>query len=247
MNHVIFPLPSDKGKGVLISKTTGTTYIVGPSSEPVSDNSDLSTDKMTLDNIKSQANLIVDSIPFNKCIRAFSGLRATCSRHDFVIEQDEKYSHFINIGGIESPGLVSSPAIAKYVVEELVKKLIKLEPKPSYNPRIKPYTRLKDLDIEQRNEIIKKNKDYGRIICFCEQISLGEVKEALSRSVPPRSIKAMKKRVRAGFGRCQGGFCQSNILKEIANHYGVAWSKVNYDEENTNILLDSFKGACHDK
>ena len=120
VNHVIFPLPSEKGKGVLVTKTTSDNYLVGPSSEVILDKDDVSTDKMTLDNVKAQANLLVKNIPYNTCIRTFSGLRPSCSRHDFVIEKDNKCDHFINVGGIESPGLVSAPAIAKYVVEELV-------------------------------------------------------------------------------------------------------------------------------
>ena len=79
------------------------------------------------------------------------------------------------------------------------------------------------------------------MVCFCEQVTLGEVKDALSRSVPPRSIKAMKKRVRAGFGKCQGGFCQPRILAELAKHYGISWLDVNYDEEGSNILVENVK------
>ena len=241
VNSVIFPLPSEKGKGILVSRTTSNNYIVGPSSEPVDDIDDLSTDGLTLSNVRAQASEMVPSIPFNQAIRAFSGNRATCTRHDFVIERCKGKENFVILGGIESPGLVSSPAIGEYVVEEFIKPTLNLQKNPNFNPRVRKFLRTKDMSLQERNELIKKDPDYGEIVCFCEQVSLGEVKDALSRSVPPRSIKAMKKRVRAGFGKCQGGFCQPRILSELAKHYGVSWLDVNYDEENTHIVLENVK------
>ena len=241
VNHVIFPLPSEKGKGILVSRTTSDDYIVGPSSEPVEDPSDLATDGATLSNVKNQAKDMVPGIPFNQAIRAFSGNRATCTRHDFVIESVPNHKTFINLGGIESPGLVSSPAIGEYVVEQMIRDMLPLKEKVNYNPRVRPYYHLKEMSLEDRNKLIKENREFGEMVCFCEQVSLGEVKDVLSRSVPPRSVKAMKKRVRAGFGKCQGGFCQPRILEELAKHYGLDWTQVNYDEENTNILEENVK------
>ena len=241
VNHVIFPLPSEKGKGVLVSKTTSDNYIVGPSSELNDDRDDVSTDKLTLDMIKQQANLIVDNIPYNTVIRTFAGLRATCTRHDFVIEKDSKYDHFINVGGIESPGLVSSPAIAKYVVEELVSSISLLINNKDYNPRVRRYPHLKELPLEKRNELIKQNPDFGEMVCNCEQITLGEIKDVLNRSVPPHSIKGVKRRVRAGFGRCQGGFCEPKVVLLLAKHYGISPLEVPLDDVDSKILLSKVK------
>lgn len=241
VQHVIFPLPSEKGKGVLVSKTTSNNYIIGPSSEPVDDIRDRSTDTETLLSIKQQAVDLIPSIPFNYTIRAFAGNRATCTRHDFVIEPALNKEHFINLGGIESPGLVSSPAIAKYVVEEFVKKHIVLKENPHFNPYVKPYIHIKDLSEKERNELIKKDPDFGEIVCFCEQVTLGEVKDVLNRFVPPHSIKAMKKRVRAGFGKCQGGFCQTRILQELSKFYHKDYLDILYDGENSNVLIECVK------
>ena len=241
VNSVIFPLPSEKGKGILVSKTTSNNYIVGPSSELVDDIDDLSTDSATLANVRAQASEMVPGIPFNQAIRAFSGNRATCTRHDFVIERAKDKENFIILGGIESPGLVSSPAIGKYVVEEFIVPTLKPEKNEKFNPRVRKFLRPKEMNIKDRNELIKKDPSYGEMVCFCEQVTLGEVKDALSRSVPPRSIKAMKKRVRAGFGKCQGGFCQPRILAELAKHYNISWLDVNYDEIDTHILIKNVK------
>ena len=247
VNHVLFPLPSEKGKGVLVTHTTSGNYLVGPSSEPNDDPDDLSTDSLTLGNVKAQALDLVPAIPFYRAIRAFSGNRATGTKHDFIIEASSASDHFINLGGIESPGLVSSPALAEYVVDEFVKKVLVLKEKTSYNPRIRKYPHLKDMSLEERNKLIKEDPDYGKVVCFCEQVTLGEVKDALNRSVPPRSVKAMKKRVRAGYGKCQGGFCQPNILEILAKHYNIKWTDVDYDEEKTNILVEDVKRSHHEE
>ena len=235
VNHTIFPLPSAKGKGILVAKTTSNNFIVGPSSEPDPDKEDVSTDKATLDNIRKQATLLVPNIPFNQVIRSFSGLRPTPSTHDFIIEPSKSYPSFINASGIESPGYVSSPAIAEYVVEELVSKVLKLNKKASFNPYVRKRVHLNELSLEERNKLIKENPDYGVIVCNCEKVSLGEIKDELSRSVPPHTIKAMKKRTRAGFGKCQSGFCQPLVLKEIAHKFNIPLNDVLYDKNESFI------------
>lgn len=235
VNHVIFPLPSEKGKGILVAPTTSGNYIVGPSSEWDDDKEDLSTDKPTLDNVRAQASEMVPSIPFNQVIRTFAGLRPTPSTHDFVIGFAKSDDHFINVSGIESPGLVSSPAIAEYVVNNFVSKVLKLEPKANYNPKVRRRVHLKDLSISKRNKIIKDNPDYGYIVCNCEKVTLGEIRDELSRSVPPYTVKALKKRTRAGFGKCQGGFCQPLVIKELAKHFNVPMDQILLDKEDSNI------------
>ena len=240
VNHTIFPLPSKKGKGVLVSQTSSGNYIVGPSSEPA-DADDVSTDGATLNNIRKAATLMVPSIPFNQTIRVFAGERATCTRHDFIIEYAKSDKNFINVAGIESPGLASSPAIAEYVVEELVRPLIKLENNPSFNPCVKPYHRMHYLSEEEQLEVIKNDPDYGKIICNCEHISLGEIKDALSRSCPPVSIKGVKRRTRSGYGKCQGGFCQPKVLMLLAEHYKVSPTKIPLAEEGSYIIDHEIK------
>ena len=132
VNHTIFPLPSEKGKGILVTMTSSGNYLVGPSSEPVEEKDDYRTDPITLAEVKRQALEMVPSIPFMHMIRVFAGNRPTCTRHDFVIEYSKKDKYFINVGGIESPGFVSSPAIGEYVVEELVKPVLSMKEKANY-------------------------------------------------------------------------------------------------------------------
>lgn len=243
VNHVIFPLPSEKGKGVLVSLTSSNNYIVGPSSEPVDDIEDVSTDSLTLGEIRRQATDLIPNIPFNQVIRVFSGIRPTTTRHDFIIEPSKVNERFINVAGIESPGLVSSPAIAEYVVDELVSKLVELEEKEDFNPCVRKYAKLNELSENERNKMIKENPEYGKIICSCEKVSLGEIKDLFSRSVPPHTVKAVKKRVRAGFGKCQGGFCSPYVTLLIAKHFGLSPTEVKWDKDGGEILLEEVKNA----
>ncbi|MBQ9457316.1 MAG: FAD-dependent oxidoreductase [Bacilli bacterium] len=241
VNHVLFPLPSEKGKGILVTSTTSGNYLVGPSSEWDDDKEDFSTDAPTLANVKEQALMMVPNIPFREQIRTFSGLRATPSTHDFIIEPSKKYPNFINCGGIESPGLVSSPAIGEYVIDELVSKVLPLEPKESYNPKIRPYLHPATMDEQELNALIRKDPDYGIVVCNCEKVTLGEIKDCLSRSLPPQTVKAVKKRTRAGFGKCQGGFCQPKVVMLLAKHFGCSPADILYDNQGSEIIAKEAK------
>lgn len=236
VNHVLFPLPSEKGKGILVTHTTSGNYLVGPSSEWVDDKDDHSTDAPTLKNVREQATSMVPNIPFREQIRCFAGLRATPSTHDFIIEESKVDPTFIHCAGIESPGLVSSPAIGQYVVESLVRGKIELKEKKNYNPRIKKYVVMSHLSDEEKKAVIAKNPHYGEMICNCEKVSLGEIEDVLSRSLPALTIKAIKKRTRAGFGKCQGGFCQPKVLFLLAKKWGCSPLEVLYDRSGSEIL-----------
>ena len=241
VNHTIFMVPSEKGKGVLISPTTSGNYLVGPSANLVS-RDEKTTDKDTLISVKAQANSVVENIPYYETIRTFAGLRATPSTHDFIIEESET-KNFINVVGIESPGLAASPAIAKKVVEELIAPRFNLVEKLDFNPYVKKYVKLKNLTIEEKQEYFKQNKDYGIIVCKCEQVSKGEIIDCLKRSCPPRSIKALKRRLRVGFGKCQGGMCQPYALDILADFYGVDKKEIPYDGKKAYILYKETKGG----
>lgn len=242
VNHTIFPLPSEKGKGILISPTTSGNFIVGPSSEFVDNKEDLSTDKLTLNDVRKQAQELVSNIPFNQVIRTFSGLRPTPSTHDFILKGAKSNPRFILASGIESPGLASSPAIAKYLVNEFISKQIKLIKKDNYNPIVRKRFVPSKMNTKERNELIKKHPEYGKIICNCEKVTLGEILDEFSRSVPPKTIKAVKKRTRAGFGKCQGGFCQPLVLSLIAQNYKMKKTDVLLDKDESYIAHYFTKG-----
>lgn len=236
VNHVLFPLPTKKGKGVLVTMTTSNNYLVGPSSEFVDDEEDYGTDATTLGAVKASAREMVPNIPFQEQIRVFAGLRSTPSTKDFIIGPSKTYREFINVAGIESPGLASSPAIGKYVAEELAAKTLGLKEKKDWNPRIRPYYHVPEMSEEEKNALIAKDPRFGEMVCQCEKVSVGEIEDVLSRSVPALTVKAIKKRTRAGFGKCQGGFCQPKVLLLLAKHYGVSPMEVLYDRKGSEIL-----------
>ena len=243
VKHTIFPLPSEKGKGILVTPSIGGTYLIGPSAEAMPSKDDVSTDKLTLDEIRRQALDMVPSIPFNQVIRTFAGSRPTPSTHDFVIGFAKSDNHFINLSGIESPGLVSAPAIAEYVVNEYVSKVLDLKPNADYNPNVKKRPALSKMSVEEKQAFIKKNPTYGEIICNCEKVSLGEILFEMNTSVPPKTIKAVKKRTRAGFGKCQGGFCQPLVTKLIAEKFNIPLNKVLFQKEGSYVIPYKLKGG----
>lgn len=239
VNHVIFPTPSKKGKGVLVTPTTSHNYLVGPSSDFVDNRYGVSTDKSTLESIKSKAKTIVEDVPYFQTIRVFSGMRPRSNQNDFIIRMEK--DGFINVVGIESPGFASAPAIGEYVVSELVGKCIKLERKESFNPYVKKYMIPRDLTLEDRAKLIESDPLYGHIICRCEQVSEGEIRDVLDRSCPPHSIKGIKKRTRAGFGKCQGGICQPLVANFLAKKNGDTLLNILYDSINTPIVSKETK------
>lgn len=209
-DYTVFPLPSEHSKGILVSPTVDGNTIVGPTSY-LSDSSVVTTAEGLLE-VKTKSNEILTNVPLNKCIRNFSGTRTICGS-DFIVEKSKVKQNIINIAGICSPGLTAAPAIAEYVCETLLnitnddKKMIKR----------KAYTNLNKLTTAQKNKLIAKNPDYGKIICKCECVSLGEIKEALSSPLKPNSVDSIKRRVRAGMGRCQGGFCLTKVIETISS------------------------------
>lgn len=241
VRHTLFPLPSKKGKGILITPTTSSNYLVGPSSDPIEEKEDVSTDSPTLSQVAEKAKSLVNELPLYERVRVFSGVRASIEGGDFIIEEDEGNPGFINLVGIDSPGLASAPYIGKIAVEELVSKRIELVENTAFSPKVRHYVRPSLLSLSERNALIEANPDYGRIVCTCEKVSLAELEDILSRSLPCLTIKAMKKRSRAGFGKCQGGFCQAKVLMLLSKKLGIKPEEVLYDGPNSNILMEESK------
>ena len=239
VSHTLFSVPSSKGKGVLVSPTTHGNFLIGPSSEFVEERDDKGTDSMTLKEVLNQAYRLVDNVPMQHLIREFSGLRAYHESNDFVI--NSPVPGFINMLGIQSPGLASSPAIGAKAIE-MIKEVINLVEKKDYNPRRRPLYRINNLSIKEREELIKKDPRFGQMVCRCEQVSMGEVIDCIHRSCGATTIKGVKKRVRPGFGKCQGGFCEPLIMKILCDELGKTPLDIKYSSEGSYILLEKTKG-----
>ena len=224
VSHTIFRCPSKMGKGILVSPTVDGNLLVGPTAEDIEDKEDTATTADGLMKVRSQAAEQVEGIAFGKVITSFSGLRATGSTGDFVIKVVNE--GFVNVAGVESPGLSSAPAIAQYVVELLSDAGLKLTAKADFNPIRKPMHYFSSLTPDQKNEIIEKHPEYAHIICRCEIVTEGEILEAIRTNPRPTDVDGVKRRTRATMGRCQGGFCSPYIVELLAREMGVDYTAV---------------------
>lgn len=234
VNHTIFPLPSKTSKGILVTPTVDGNILVGPTSYPSTDGTQTTPDGLA--EIKSKSQLLIKNVNLRKTIRTFSGVRAI-SGDDFVIRISQKNKNVVYAGGICSPGLSSAPAIAKMVVE-----LLGFEYDPNKKTKqIVPYTLLKDLPVSKQNELISKNKKYGQIVCKCEGITAGDIIFALRRPLPVVSTDGIKRRVRAGMGRCQGGFCLDGVISLIAKENNMELEHVLKENMGSNHIVGNIR------
>lgn len=234
IKHTLFNVPSDKGKGVLVSPTTHDNYLVGPSSEFIEEYDSVRTNKEVLDNVRANATRLVDNIPYREQITEFAGLRAVGDTHDFIINEVDG---FINAAGIESPGLTSAPAIAQIVSDFIKDK----EVNPSFNPLRRKVIRMEEMSIEERDALIKKDPKFGRIVCRCEAVSEGEILDSIRRNCGATTIKGVKRRCRPGMGKCQGGFCQAIVLDILAKELNKKPEEIMFGNANSYIVLGPTK------
>jgi len=241
VKHTLFFAPTKKGKGILVSPTVDNNVLLGPTAVEVEDgNTDTTAEGFA--EIIEKANKMCEGVPFFNTITSFAGTRAfSVEKHDFIIEESGRAKGFIHCAGIESPGLTAAPAIGKYVVEELVAKHFKLEKKADFNPIRKPDYFFKNLTNEQKNQIIAKDKSYGKIVCRCEKITEGEIVRAIRENPPARDIDAIKRRTRAGMGRCQGGFCQPFVAEILARELNIPLEEVTKCGGNSYLLRGKTK------
>lgn len=238
VNHVIFQTPTKMGKGVLVTPTVHNNLLIGPTSVYTSDVNDLKTTKVGLETVDNLARKSVPNIRLNKSIRVFSGLRATPDTGDFMIYESEKNKGFIIAGGIESPGLASSPAIGVYV-SDLVKNsgIVDLKKKEHFISERKGIKHFSSMTNEERSEVIKENPAYGRIICRCEQVSEAEILQAIHRNAGAKTVDGVKRRVRAGMGRCQGGFCGPRVVEILSRELNIPVEKVLKDSRGSVMVF----------
>ncbi len=244
VERIIFQCPSEVGKGVLVSPTAHGNLIVGPDSVDEDSKEDVSTTAQQLKFIRDVATKTCDKVNYRESIRNFAGLRAHTVSLDenagyideFIIGPTKENPRFINVAGVKSPGLTASPAIAIDVVKMLEDVGLDITPKGDYISK-RERIKFKDLSPKEKNELIKKDERYGRVICRCETITEGEIVAAIHSPLKATTIDAVKRRCNAGMGRCQGGFCSPRVLEIIARELNIDPTKVNLDRENSNILL----------
>lgn len=240
VNHVLFQCPNENGKGVLVAPTVHGNLIVGPSADAVVGNNTANS-AAGMAFVREKALKSVPSVDFRQSIRNFAGVRARSDRGDFVIELSPDAPGFLDLAGICSPGLSAAPAIAEYAVKLLGSAGLPLAEKEDFlceRHRI----RFKELPADQKAALIKKDPAYGRVVCRCETVTEGEILACFRAPIPPRSVDGVKRRVNAGMGRCQGGFCGPRVVELLSRELGVSPGDIVQDRADSRILLCRTKG-----
>jgi glycerol-3-phosphate dehydrogenase len=228
VNTVIFQVPTAKGKGILVTTTYHGNFMIGPNAEEVDDKEDLSTTMESLEYVIEAARRSIPDFDIRRAITTYSGNRPLSNTEDFVIEES-RVKGFINLVGIDSPGLTSSPAIAEKVAGILQDAGLKMVKNEDFNPYRRPIIIKKDESFEARIDDTDPKKN---IICRCEKVTEAEILDAMSRGIPVKSTDAVKRRARPGMGLCQGGFCRSRVKAILARELGIPVEEVSVRGKN---------------
>ncbi|MBR5320540.1 MAG: NAD(P)/FAD-dependent oxidoreductase [Clostridia bacterium] len=238
--HTIFQCPNEMGKGILVTPTVDGNLLIGPTALNIEDKDDTTTTPEGLRDALQKALKSVPIVSIRNAITSFAGVRAHPVNDDFIIGWCPTSDNFINVAGVESPGLSSAPAIAIYVREILEEKLALTE-KENYTDTREEPVRFRHMSDEERAELIKKNDAYGRIVCRCETITEGEIIDAIRAPGGARDVDGVKRRTRAGMGRCQGGFCGSKVVEILARELGVSMSEITKFGNESKIIYERTK------
>ena len=238
----IFKVPDAMGKGVLATKTVDGNILLGPTSADRENREDDRVTHCGLDIVREKEKMFFDNVPFDKVITQFAGLRAHGDKGDFII--NSPVPGFVNAAGIESPGLTSAPAVAIKIEEILIGTGFRAPMKKNYNPCREKVVRFRELSIHEKNALIRKNKDYGQMVCRCEEITKAEILQALRRNPKATDIDGVKRRTRSGMGRCQGGFCMPHVLEIIAEEQNKKPEEVTKKGGGSKILYGRVKGGA---
>lgn len=239
----VFPLPGKMGKGILCAPTIHGNMFVGPSATDIDDKEGLQTTQDILDDLAYKAQnsyLTRTKLPMNKIITSFAGLRAHLPEHEFIVEEAADAPGFFDAVGIESPGLTSSPAIAERIVN-MIQEKYNFAKKDDFVAERKPMVHMEDLTLEEKNAMIKENPAYGSIVCRCEMITEGEIVDAINRPIGARTMDGIKRRTRAGMGRCQAGFCTPRTMEILSRELGIPMEQISKKGKGSELLVGKIK------
>lgn len=244
VNHVIFPSPTPVSKGILIIPTFDGTIMVGPTAEPTVDKEDRTTTMAGSAAIFTAVQRLAPGLSERDCIAEFAGVRATVAGDDFIIGPTAKRG-FINVAGIQSPGLTAAPAIAELVVELLRDEGLALVPKAEFVQGLPKPIRFAALSTAEQIALAGHDVRYSRIVCRCETVTEGEVCDAIGRGA--RTLDGIKFRTRTGMGRCQGGFCTARCIEILARELAIPPAAVTKRGGNSWLLQERPEGATTDQ
>lgn len=237
-NHVsatVFQLPGKYGKGILVSPTIHGNLLIGPTAVDQEDKDATATTAEGLAEACAKAAKSVKDIPFRQVITSFAGLRAHEDNDEFILGEPEDAEGFFDAAGIESPGLSCTPAIGDYIASMVAEKA-GFAKKDNFKAERKGIVRPAQLPVEERARLIKENPAYGTIICRCENISEGEIVDAVTRTLGARSMDGIKRRVRQGMGRCQAGFCTPRAMEILSREAGIPMEEICKNRKGSELI-----------
>ena len=238
VRHTVFQLPGKLGKGVLVTPTVHGNTLVGPTAIDVEGKDDTATTQAGLDAVRAKSGIAVKNLPLRQTITSFAGLRAHEDHHEFIIR--ESAPGFVDCAGIESPGLSSAPAIGE-TAAGIVSDILKLSDNPSFVGTRTGIHGPDFTDPQAAQALIRREPAYGTIVCRCEMITEGQILEAIHRTPGARSVDGVKRRVRAGMGRCQGGFCSPKVMELLARELKLPLEQVTKSGGGSRLILGENK------
>lgn len=240
IKSTIFPCPGKGGKGILVVPSVHGNVLLGPASDDLLKREDVATTEEVLHEVRVGARYLVPDISVWSCIRTFAGVRATTDDDDFIIQEVLAAPGFIDVAGIKSPGLTAAPAIAHYVISILQEKGVELVKKENFDPIVERVLTMA-MSEEERDKKIMENQLYGRVVCRCENITEGDIVDAIHRNPEATTLDGVKRRCRAGMGRCQGGFCGPKVQKIIARELNKPLEEIVLEKDGSYILTGRTK------
>lgn len=241
VNHIVLPIPTKLTKGKLMCPTIHGNMLVGPTAEDLTDKLDKSTNSEGLASIEEDVRRLIPNVNFRDTITQYSGLRPNRNPEGLHVDTYEDVQNYVNLSGVRSTGLTASVALGKYVAQTLINTGMPVEFNLHFNPKRKGIVRFHELSNEQKDQLIKSNPLYGNVICRCETITEGEIVDAIHRPIPARSMDAIKRRLRAGMGRCQGGFCGPRVLEIIARESALSCKEINKNQTGSYMVVGNVK------
>ena len=235
---VVFPCPNEKSKGILVCTTTHGNTFIGPNANEQTSKEDTSVTPAGMDEIIAGARKLVPDLPMGACITEFAGLRAVSDTGDFILGAS-RVPGFYNAAGIQSPGIAAAPAIAEVVVESLGKEML-LRKNANWNGRLPKKVAFNRMTAAEKQAAIQKNPLYGRVICRCETVTEGEIVDAIREPAGACTVDGVKRRTRAGMGRCQGGFCGPRVVQIIARELGIPVEQVLKERQGSELYFKKF-------
>ncbi|EPB8148861.1 NAD(P)/FAD-dependent oxidoreductase [Clostridium perfringens] len=232
INKTLFQVPNKLSKGVLVTPTAEGNLLVGPNTV---EGKTLETSREGIDEILDKSKKSLEELPVARILNTFSGIRPKTKGGDFIIEEVEDAKNFINVIGIDSPGLTAAPAIGVYVVN-MIKERLDLVEKKNFKKTREKIVRFAELSLEEKNRLIKEKPAYGHMVCKCEFVTEGEIVESIHRPIKALTVDAIKRRTRASMGGCQGTGCTLPISKILSRELGIDISDINKNSEGSPVI-----------